>query len=159
MESSHLTVGKVEVVAQLHRQRSLAAAAEAHDAVLAASVRHIVDCEHALASRVCLKEPKNKESENNLLKKSLSWSTRVWRGSSHHYESKVVSVWVAVICTLDLQFVSSHPTDLHLMDLPGDIKCWTVQMPHHNYLHLNRTMTWPLPAIGVWLWQAEVPFL
>lgn len=41
---------------------------------------------------------------------------------SHHDEPKVVGVGVTVVCTLDLQFVSSHSTDLHLMDLPGDIK-------------------------------------
>lgn len=62
-EYSHLAVGKVEVVTHLHRQRSSAAAAEAHDAVLAASVRHVVDCEHSLASRVCLKETKNNLSQ------------------------------------------------------------------------------------------------
>lgn len=35
---SHLAVGEVEVVAHLHGQRSPAAAAEVHDAVLAAAV-------------------------------------------------------------------------------------------------------------------------
>lgn len=39
---------------------------------------------------------------------------------SHHYESEVVSVGVAVVRAPDLQFVASHPTDLHLMDPPGD---------------------------------------
>lgn len=62
-EYSHLAVGKVEVVTHLHRERSPAAAAEAHDAVLAPSVRHIVDSEHSLASRVCLKETKNNLSQ------------------------------------------------------------------------------------------------
>lgn len=52
---SHLAVGEVEVVAHLHRQSSSAAAAEAHDAVLAAAVRHIVDCKYSLTSRVRLK--------------------------------------------------------------------------------------------------------
>lgn len=53
---SHLAVGEVEVVAHLHRQRSSAAAAEAHDAVLAAAVRHVVDREHSLASSVRLQK-------------------------------------------------------------------------------------------------------
>lgn len=42
------------------------------------------------------------------------------RVHSHHYESEVVSVGVAVVCALDLYFVASHSTDLHLMDQPGD---------------------------------------
>lgn len=53
--------------------------------------------------------------------KTLLGRARV-RGCSHHYESKVVSVGVAVICALDFQFVSPHSTNLHLMDLPGNIK-------------------------------------
>lgn len=39
---------------------------------------------------------------------------------SHHYKSEVVSVGVAVVCALDLQFVASHSADLHLVDQPGD---------------------------------------
>lgn len=58
-KNSHLAVGEVEVVTHLHRQRSLAAAAEAHDAVLAASVRHVVDCEDSLTSRVRLRKTDN----------------------------------------------------------------------------------------------------
>lgn len=61
---SHLAVGEVEVVTHLHRQRTLAAAAEAHDAVLAASVRHVVDCEYSLTSRICLKKADNLRSKS-----------------------------------------------------------------------------------------------
>lgn len=39
---------------------------------------------------------------------------------SHHYESEVVSVGVAVIRALDLYFVASHSADLHLVDSPGE---------------------------------------
>lgn len=39
---------------------------------------------------------------------------------SHHYKSEVVGVRAAAVCALDLQFVASHSTDLHLMDEPGD---------------------------------------
>lgn len=40
---------------------------------------------------------------------------------SHHYESEVVSIGVAVaVRALDLHFVASHSTDLHLVDQPGD---------------------------------------
>lgn len=49
MKSSHLAVGEVQVIAHFHRQRAPAAAAEVHDAVLAAAVRDVVDREHPLA--------------------------------------------------------------------------------------------------------------
>lgn len=61
-QCSHLAVGEVEVVTHLHRQRALAAAAEAHDAVLAASVRHVVNCEYSLTSRVRLRKTDNLRS-------------------------------------------------------------------------------------------------
>lgn len=60
VKRSHLAVGEIEVVAHFHRKRSPAAAAEVHDAVLAASVRDIVDCEHSLACRVPLTETRKK---------------------------------------------------------------------------------------------------
>lgn len=63
-QCSHLAVGEVEVVTHLHGQRALAAAAEAHDAVLAASVRHVVNCEYSLTSRVCLRETDNLRSKS-----------------------------------------------------------------------------------------------
>jgi len=47
---SHLAVGEVEVITHFHRQRAPAAAAEVHDAVLAAAVRDVVDREHSLTS-------------------------------------------------------------------------------------------------------------
>lgn len=56
LQQSHLAVGEVEVIAHLHRQRALAAAAEIHDAVLAASVRDIVDCKNSLTCRVSLRK-------------------------------------------------------------------------------------------------------
>lgn len=45
----HLAVSEVQVVAHLHRQRAVPAAAEVHDAVLAASMRYVVHREDALA--------------------------------------------------------------------------------------------------------------
>lgn len=39
---------------------------------------------------------------------------------SHHYESEVVGVGIAVVRALDLYFVASHSADLHLVDQPGD---------------------------------------
>lgn len=117
-QCSHLAVGEVEVVTHLHGQRALAAAAEAHDAVLAASVRHVVNCEYSLTSRVRLR---NDGQFKIKIMQTLLGSARVG-GCSHHYEPEVVSVGIAVICTLDFQFVSSHSTNLHLMDLPGNIK-------------------------------------
>lgn len=56
MRCSHLTICEVEIVAHFHRQGPPAAAAEVHDAVLAAAMRDIVDCEHSLARRIPLKE-------------------------------------------------------------------------------------------------------
>lgn len=44
----HLAVGEVEVITHLYRQRTLAAAAEVHDAVFAASMRDIIDCKYSL---------------------------------------------------------------------------------------------------------------
>lgn len=49
----------------------------------------------------------------------LCISPRVFDVCSHHYESEVVRVGVTVVRTLDLQFVASHSTDLHLVDQPG----------------------------------------
>lgn len=64
VKHSHLAVGEVKVVTHLHRQRSPAAAAEIHDAVLAASVWHVIDCEHSLTCRVSLKETKKELEES-----------------------------------------------------------------------------------------------
>ena len=52
---SHLTVSEVEVITHLHRQRAPATAAEIHDAVLAASVRDIIDRKYSLTRRVPLR--------------------------------------------------------------------------------------------------------
>lgn len=52
---SHLAVGEVEIVAHFHGQRAPAAAAEVHDAVLAAAVRDIVDGEHSFTHRIALR--------------------------------------------------------------------------------------------------------
>lgn len=73
-QCSHLAVGEVKVVAHLHRQRALAAAAEAHDAVLAASVRHVVNCEYSLTGRVRLRKTDNLRSKSC---KTLFGSARV----------------------------------------------------------------------------------
>lgn len=54
MKQSHLAVSEVEVIAHLHRQRTLAATAEVHDAILAASVRDIIDRKNSLTCRVPL---------------------------------------------------------------------------------------------------------
>lgn len=136
---SHLSVGEVEVVTHFHRQRSPAAAAEVHDAVLAASMRHVVDCEHSLTRRVPLRKTKGKKKawvytrKKYSTKRFMIFPTLNWVGQcfamvccvsacvcSHHYESEVVSVGVAVVRALDLQFVASHSADLHLVDQPGD---------------------------------------
>lgn len=63
VKHSHLAVGEVEVVTHFHRQRPAAAAAEVHDAVLTASVWHVVDCKHSLTRRVPLKETKKKRED------------------------------------------------------------------------------------------------
>lgn len=56
MKQSHLAVSEVEVITHLHRQRALAAAAEVHDAILAASMRDIVDRKNSLTCRVPLRK-------------------------------------------------------------------------------------------------------
>lgn len=50
----YLAVGKVEIVAHFHRQRATAAATEVHDAVLTATVWHVVHCKHLLTCRITL---------------------------------------------------------------------------------------------------------
>lgn len=62
----YLAVGEVEVVAHFHRQWAAAAAAEVHDAVLAASVWHVVYCKHLLTGRVTLEGRKVEKMEGEL---------------------------------------------------------------------------------------------
>lgn len=52
----HLAVGEVQIIAHFHGQRAPAPTAEVHNAVLAATVRHVVDGEHSLAHRIPLRE-------------------------------------------------------------------------------------------------------
>lgn len=54
----YLAVGEVEIVAHFHWQRATAAAAEVHDAVLTASVWHVVYCKNLLTCRVTLEGPR-----------------------------------------------------------------------------------------------------
>lgn len=60
---SYLPISEVEVITHFHRQRPLAAAAEVHDAILAAAMRDIVDCEHSLTRRIPLKKKRHQRNE------------------------------------------------------------------------------------------------
>lgn len=98
---SHLSVGEVEVVTHFHRQRSPAAAAEVHDAVLAASMRHVVDCEHSLTRRVPLRKTKGKKKAWVYTRKKYSTKRfMIFPTLNWVRQEGLLCVWVCVFSPL-----------------------------------------------------------
>lgn len=66
--TAYLAVSKIKVIAHLNRQRAFSAAMEIHNAVLAATVRHIIHCENPLTSWICLIRCTQKKENSQTVK-------------------------------------------------------------------------------------------
>lgn len=134
MKNSHLAVGEVKVVTHFHRQWPPAAAAEVHDAILAASVRDIIDCKHLLTCRVALSETRRTEKVLSKISKSI---TTVGLGTGMRVLCDSCSVFCFVLCVFSPLWVWS-------------CQCWGCCCPCSGSPVCGVSSHWPSPHGSAW---------